>query len=333
MLRRFLSGLTILECLLAISPAVAKDNAHNSVTMIFVGDIMVAHDEETGKLIERGIDPFAPCADLLKNADIAVGNLECVVAAKGERVKKRYNFRADPRCIPLLKRYFTAFTVANNHSGDFGKAAFVEQCDRLEVAQVSYFGGGRNKFDAHKPFIIDRHGVRVALLGYCEVYSKSFQAEENVAGVAWSEQDGNVLADIHMARRNYKADVVIPFMHWGIENEPPSEREKVFARKMIDAGADVIVGAHPHVTQGAEYYKGHLIVYSLGNFLFNGFKDPDNLTGWALNLTVNKKGIVAWNTIVLRLDERGVPHPDPNAKSPSGHKGSRQIELKSTNQK
>ena len=102
---------------------------------------------------------------------------------------------------------------------------------------------------------------------------------------------------------------------------------------MIDAGADVIVGAHPHVTQGAEYYKGHLIVYSLGNFLFNGFKDPDNLTGWALNLTVNKKGMVAWNTVVLRLDEHGVPHPDPKAKSPSGHCGSKQIELKSNYRK
>ena len=152
----------------------AKDNTTDKVTMIFVGDIMVAHDEETGKLIERGVDPFEPCADLLKNADITIGNLECVVAEKGERVKKPYNFRADPRCIPLLKQHFTAFSVANNHSGDFGKAAFVEQCDRLEAAHIPYFGGGRNKADAHKPWIIDRHGVRIALLGYCEVYSEVF---------------------------------------------------------------------------------------------------------------------------------------------------------------
>jgi hypothetical protein len=323
MLCRLRTGLIIHACLLAISPAVAKDIVTDTISIIFVGDIMVAHDQETGKLIERGMDPFEPCASLLENADVAIGNLECVVAEKGERVKKPYNFRADPRCIPLLKQHFAAFTVANNHSGDFGKAAFVEQCDRLDMAHVPYFGGGRNKADAHKPWVINRHGVRVALLGYCEVYSKSFQAKENVPGVAWSAHDDEVLADIRAARKEYKVDVVIPFMHWGIENEPPSEREKMFARKMIDAGADVIVGAHPHVTQGAEYYKGHLIVYSLGNFLFNGFKDPDNLTGWALNLTVDKKGMVAWNTIVLRLDEHGVPHPDPKAKSPSGHGGSK----------
>lgn len=293
--------------------------------MIFVGDILVAHDEEPGKLIERGIDPFEPCAGLLTNADIAIGNLECVVAEKGVRVKKPYSFRADPRCIPLLKQHFTAFTVANNHSGDFGKAAFVEQCERLEAARFPYFGGGRNKTAAHKPLVIDRRGVRIALLGYCEVFLKSFQAEENVPGVAWSEHDDEVLADIRTARKTYHADIVIPFMHWGDENEPPSDRQKRFARKMIDAGADVIVGAHPHVTQGAEYYKKRLIVYSLGNFLFNGFKHPDNLTGWALKLTVNKKGMVAWNTVILRLDGNGVPHPDLNTKSPSGRADCKEI--------
>ena len=333
MLRRIVTRLTLLACSLAISPAMAKDNSTGKVSMIFVDDIMVAHDEEPGKLIERGVDPFTPCASLLKNADFAIGNLECVVAEKGDPVKKPYNFRADPRCIPLLKQHFTVFTVANNHSGDFGKAAFAEQCDRLDAAHIPYFGGGRNKADAHKPWIINCHGVRIALLGYCEVFLKSFQAEDNIPGMAWSEHDEEVLADIRAAHNKSKADVVIPFMHWGIEDDPPSDREKSFARKMIDAGADVVVGAHPHVTQGAEYYKDHLIVYSLGNFLFNGFKHPDNLTGWALNLTVNKKGMVAWDTVVLRLDKDGVPHPDPTAKSPSGHAGSKQIELKSHYQK
>jgi poly-gamma-glutamate capsule biosynthesis protein CapA/YwtB (metallophosphatase superfamily) len=333
MTKIFKSVLSLLACMLATSPALAKDNAQNTASLIFVGDIMIAHDEETGKLIERGMDPFEPCASLFKNADVAIGNLECVVAEKGQRVKKPYNFRADPRCIPLLKQHFTALSVANNHSGDFGKAAFAEQCDLLEAARVPYFGGGRNKADAHKPWLIDRHGVRIAMLGYCEVYLKSFQAEQNVPGVAWSEHDDDVLADIRTARNKYKADVVIPFMHWGEENEPPSDRQKSFARKMINAGADVIVGSHPHVTQPAEYYNDHLIVYSLGNFLFNGFKDPDNLTGWALQLTVDKKGMVAWNTIVLHLDRHGVPHPDPKTKSPSGRCDSNQIQLKSNYRK
>jgi poly-gamma-glutamate synthesis protein (capsule biosynthesis protein) len=162
------------------------------------------------------------------------------------------------------------------------------------------------------------------------VYLKSFQAEANVPGVAWSQHEYQVFADIRAAREKYKADLVIPFMHWGDEGDPATEREKSFARKMIDAGADVVIGAHPHVTQGAEYYKDHLIVYSLGNFLFNGFTDPDNLTGWALRLTVNKKGMVSWDTVVLRLREHGVPYPDLKTKSPSGHAGSNEIVMKSS---
>src|SRR5262249_170911 len=147
---------------------------------------------------------------------------------KGEPVKKPYNFRADPICLPLLKQHFTALTVANNHSGDFGKAALVEQCERLEQAGIPYFGGGRNKADAHNRWIVRPRGIRIGMLGYCEEYLRSFQAEENVPGVAWSEHDEEVLTDIRKAREQYKADVVIPFMHWGDENDPPTEREKSF---------------------------------------------------------------------------------------------------------
>jgi poly-gamma-glutamate synthesis protein (capsule biosynthesis protein) len=94
---------------------------------------------------------------------------------------------------------------------------------------------------------------------------------------------------------------------------------------MIDAGADVIVGAHPHITQGAEYYNNHLIVYSLGNFLFNGFDTDETQTGWALRLTLDKQGVVQWDTVVARLDPHGVPLPALHAKSPSGRRGEEAI--------
>lgn len=87
---------------------------------------------------------------------------------------------------------------------------------------------------------------------------------------------------------------------------------------MIDVGADVVVGSHPHVTQGTEYYKQHLIVYSLGNFLFNGFDDEENRTGWVLRLSIDKFGVLKWDTVVARLDDHGVPHPDLSARSPRG---------------
>src|SRR6516162_5157293 len=93
---------------------VRADVAADPVKMVFVGDVMVGEDEETGKMIAQGEDPFTPFARLLRDADAAIGNLECVVATQGEKVHKPYNFRAKPECIPLLKQHFTAFTVANN---------------------------------------------------------------------------------------------------------------------------------------------------------------------------------------------------------------------------
>jgi len=293
------------------------------VKVVMVGDIMLAEDEQTGQLIKRGEDPFKPFGKILSQADIAVGNLECVVAAKGTGVDKPYTFKAHPGVVPVLNAHFTGLSVANNHSLDYGRAAFVEQCARLEKAGLPYFGGGRDKATAHAPWIIEQNGIRIAFLGYCEVFLRSFQATDKKAGVAWSEDDDRVIADIQAAKK--KAPVVIPFMHWGWEDQPPIERQKKLARKMIDAGATCVVGSHPHITQGAEYYQDHLIVYSLGNFVFNGFDTPETQTGWALRLTLDKDGVKEWDTVVARLDPNGVPLPDWKAKSPAGRRGNREI--------
>jgi poly-gamma-glutamate capsule biosynthesis protein CapA/YwtB (metallophosphatase superfamily) len=103
--------------------------------------------------------------------------------------------------------------------------------------------------------------------------------------VAWSGEDDQVIEDIIAARTVHHADIVIPYMHWGWEEEAqPSPRLREFARRMIDAGADMVVGGHPHVTQGAETYKGKPIIYSLGNFLFNGFDTEATTTGWVLSV-------------------------------------------------
>ncbi len=113
--------------------------------------------------------------------------------------------------------------------------------------------------------------MRIAILGYNEFKPRSFAATDTTPGIAWSV-DEHVVEDIARARTEYKADIVIPYIHWGYEGETqPNERQKTFSRKMIDAGADMIIGGHPHVTQGVEYYKGKLIVYSLGNFVFDEF--------------------------------------------------------------
>jgi poly-gamma-glutamate capsule biosynthesis protein CapA/YwtB (metallophosphatase superfamily) len=305
------------------SDSKSKSTAEPTVQAIFVGDIML--DELPGEAIHNGVDPFDSFAKVLHDADLAVGNLECVVATTGEKIPKPYNFRARPEVIPTLLKHLTAVTVANNHSGDYGKGALAEEFDLLEKARLLYFGGGRNFDEAHKPLIYEHNGIKIALLGYDEFKPRSFEAGIDTPGVAWSD-DRWVIADFKAAREKYHADLVIPFMHWGWEEEGANDRQRALAHLMISAGADVVIGAHPHVRQAIEYYHGKPIFYSLGNFVFNGFNDEETLTGWAVQISLDKQGMRAWNTLVARIDERGIPHLDANAKSPHGKRGSDVIE-------
>jgi len=277
------------------------------VKLIFVGDILL--DDGPGRAIAAGRDPLAAFAPLLADADYRIGNLECPIATVGQPLdSKIYNFRAHPRALAVLKGRFDALAVSNNHSGDYGQAAFLETLDHLKQAGIASFGGGRDLAEAHAPLWIEKHGLRIAVLGYNEFKPRSFEAGPNWPGVAWSE-DSQVIADIRAARAA-GADVVIPFMHWGWERETePTERQRRLARLLIDAGADAVVGGHPHVTQGTETYRGKPIIYSLGNFVFDGFELPAAKVGWLLQMSVDRNGIVAWQTVDALIDAEGTPVP------------------------
>ncbi len=290
--------------------ATAAPAAEPVVSIAFVGDILL--DDGPGKFIKRGGNPFAPFASILDAADIRVGNLECVIATTGSpEPGKLWTFRAHPRTLPLLKRHFDAVSLANNHSGDYGPQAFSEMLGLLARHGIPYFGGGADLARAHAPLLIERHGLRIALLGYNEFLPRHFEADTDRPGIAWSE-DEQVRLDIIEARRRYRADLVIPFINWGWENEPQaSARQRQLARLMIDAGADAVVGTHPHVTQNVEYYQGRPIIYSLGNFVFDGYTETSNNTGWLLRLELDRQGVRRWRTFVARIDRQGTPHPAP----------------------
>lgn len=308
-------NLVRLLCLLVVATLARAE----PVRLIFVGDVML--DDGPGRVIADGRDPLAPFADLLGDADYRIGNLECPIATTGKPLdSKIYSFRANPRVIAVLKDRFDAWSVANNHSGDYGKEAFLETLASLDDHRIRHFGGGRDLAAAHAPLWIGRGGLRIAVLGYNEFKPRSFEAGANWPGIAWSE-DSQVIADIRAARAA-GADVVIPFMHWGWERESsPTERQRRLARVMIDAGADAVIGSHPHVTQGAEIYRGRPIVYSLGNFVFDGFELPAARLGWLLRLVVDRGGVVSWETRAARMDGEGTPHPEPGATTPCGQAG------------
>lgn len=300
MLKIFLSLL-----LLLFSPIIHAEET--DITMLFVGDIMLA--ERPGQLIAQGRDPFFYVRSIFRAADIRIGNLECAVSQKGKVEDKTYTFRAHPRVITTLKKYFDAVSVANNHAGDFGPVAFEDMLYQLEKKQLAYFGGGRTLRAAHEPYLTTVKGKKIAVLGYDGFFPRSFEALEDRAGVAWLDTDF-IVADIKRAREAHRADWVIVVPHWGWEYEKiASSHQQTLAHLMIDSGADAVVGGHPHVTQNIEIYKNKPIIYSLGNFVFNGFHDKETTTGWIALLTLTANAEVKWKTITVRLDKNGVPHP------------------------
>lgn len=290
----------------------------DALSIVFAGDLMLA--EGAGETIARGADPFAGVAEALSRTDLRIANLECAVARSGQEVTKQFTFRAEPETLDVLARHFDAVSLANNHSGDFGDAALLETLTGLERVRVGRFGGGRNLHEAHEPLLVERGGLVVALLGYDEFRPRSFEAGADSPGVAWSE-DEHVVRDIRTARSR-GADVVIPFLHWGWENEDgPCERQREFARVMIDAGADAVIGAHPHVTQGAETYRGRPIYYSLGNFVFSSLDYEANHRGWLARLELDARGVVRWETLVVHLDDAGSPTWQKTEAGPCGERG------------
>jgi Bacterial capsule synthesis protein PGA_cap len=310
-------GFTVLHLLGCAATAGAEPSGTLSVA--FVGDVLLA--EGAARSIERGVDPFAGVESVLGAADLRVANLECAVATAGKAVDKNYTFRAEPKTLQVLKKHFDAVSLANNHSGDYGPGALLETLASLDAAAIGRFGAGRDLREAHAPLLLERGGLVLALLGYDEFHPRWFEAGPSSAGVAWSE-DEHAVRDIRAARA-LGADVVIPLLHWGWENEPePCARQRDLARILIDAGADAVIGAHPHVTQGAELYRARPIIYSLGNFVFSLIDHEENRRGWIARLQLDAQGVRTWDTVVVRLDDEGSPALEPAAAGPCGVRGS-----------
>jgi poly-gamma-glutamate capsule biosynthesis protein CapA/YwtB (metallophosphatase superfamily) len=307
--------LFILAGLVAIAQAQNEQPASKTIDLAFAGDIMLA--DTPGERIALGEDPFGEFAEVFRKVDLALGNLECVVSTTGKPFDKPYVYRAHPRVLELVQKHLDIVCLANNHTGDFGHYAFLDQLRLLEQKKIRYVGGGRDCAHARQPLIVDLNGLRVAFLAYNDFQPRAFEAGPSWPGVAWAV-DEQVTADIAAARTIHQADFVIPILHWGWEYEPANDRQRQLAKLMIDAGADLIVGGHPHVTQEVEYYKGKLIIFSIGNFIFDGFDPGPSRIGWILRTRIGKQQLIAWDTLVAEIDDRGLPSLKVDSPSPAG---------------
>ncbi len=254
---------SLLVLLLTVLPAGAGE-----VVIQAAGDVMLGGRWEQQMAQDGYFHPFAKIAPELKKGDITLVNLEAPLTGRGtEFVDKKYRFRVRPQAVAALKKAgITTVTLANNHSMDYGPQGLLDTLQQLDKAGIGHVGGGENLTAARKPVVYDIRGTKVGLLGYSLTLPLEFWAGDKRAGTA-PLMEKMVKNDIVAARR--QASVVIVTVHWGEEGKTQlREYQPRLARMMIDAGADAVIGHHPHILQGIERYKRGIIFYSLGNFAF-----------------------------------------------------------------
>lgn len=238
------------------------------IVITAVGDIMLA-GRWAPILRKRGYDhPFDGVRKELAGSDINLANLESPIAEGGQEYsEKKFRFRAEPQVAKAVRAAgFNLVTLANNHSMDFGGEALAETLHHLSENGIAWIGAGTNLSEARKMALFTVKGKRIAFLGYSLTQPVEFFAGQDRPGTA-PGYEKLVTADITNARR--EADYVIVSFHWGKEaTSTVQPYQRSAAHAAIEAGADVIIGHHPHVLQGIERYKGGIIFYSLGNFTF-----------------------------------------------------------------
>lgn len=250
--------------------------------VIAVGDIML--DGTARPVLQaNGYDyAFAEVRRFFNGAHIVIGNLEGPLTTRGAPEQdKTYVFRSPPDKVgqALRNAGFTAVSLANNHTLDFGADGLASTIEALDAVGIAHIGAGPNLKGARKPVILEAAGTRVALLAYSLTLPEHFYAEANKPGTAFGHE-AHVRADVAAARN--QADVVLVSFHWGQEGKTTlREYQTRLGRVAIDAGAAAVFGHHPHILQGIEHYKGGVILYSLGNFTFGSYSQQAQVSAVA----------------------------------------------------
>lgn len=285
--------------------------------MVAVGDVMLGRGVNNQMVARRDYSfPYRQIHDEMKTADLRVGNLECTVT-------DLFPVPTDPSTFTFVSKKqavsgltyagFNLLTVANNHANGPGQTPFMDMIKTLRANNIAVVGGGNNSSEARKAAVISAKGLRVAMMGYCSVPPQGPYATADSWGIAPINLQ-TLPADIKAARA--QADIVIPYFHWGIEytNTPTIDQQRA-ARAAIDAGADMVLGVHPHWIQGIESYKGKLIIYSLGNFVFDQDWSRPTLEGMLLHLYWRGNTLVGARWLATLDTNRCAPRPMSQAEA------------------
>lgn len=260
-------------------------------TLVAVGDIMLSRGVEQ-KMIAKGDwkYPFLGTAEMTRKADIAFGNLETTVLPGKAIPSGSFTFRTDPKALAGLEYGgFDVLSLANNHMMNFGLNGLRATIDNLDDAGISHAGAGLSDEEIAEPVIMEADGMSFGFLAYSYAKEQSFHDGGKTYGVAYAKTDD---MKRQVAALRQRADVVVVSMHMGNEYEIyPSSAQKGFARAAVDAGADLVIGHHPHVVQTFEKYKEGYIIYSLGNFVFDQMWSEETRLGVVATVTFEGKKI------------------------------------------
>jgi len=217
--------------------------------------------------------PFAGVRELLDRADLLIANLEAPFLDDTTgvlRADKTYTFAVPSRHVEsLAEAGLDVVGLANNHILDYGMPGLRRTWEVLDGAGIAHVGSGPDSAAAHRHRIVERDGRRIAVLAYNHVFPAEFWAKEGRGGTAHASDRG-LAREVRQAEAD--ADLVIVSFHWSAERlQTPKEYQQILARIAVDNGADLVIGHHPHVIQPLEWYRGRLIAYSLGNFVFASY--------------------------------------------------------------
>ncbi len=247
--------------------------AAKAVRLLFAGDVYLSDHVLEAYDTAGGIDGVLSQGyqTEIQAADFFMTNEEFPFSTRGTPAPdKQFTFRVYPEKVKLMQEMgIDLVTLANNHALDYGRDAMLDTIDTLDHAGIRHVGAGKNLTEARKPAIVELNGRTFAFIGATRVYPEADWAAGTDSAGMFSAYDGGAALAEEVKAAKQQADYVIAYVHWGIEREEmPNEVQKSIAHRLVDAGADLVVGAHPHVLQGLEYYQGVPIAYSLGNFVF-----------------------------------------------------------------
>lgn len=302
----FFYGIKIPET--AIAPTISEPEKEKDITLLFTGDIMLDRGVEYMIKTEGKGDfkfPFLRIADELKKADILFGNLESPISDKGTKVGSIYSFKADLKSIEgLIYAGFDILSFANNHVFDYERLAFKDTLERLKIAGIDYVGAGLNATEASSPIIREIDGTKIGFLAFSTLGPESWKATENNSGINLiSEKDIEKAKEIIKSAKE-NADILIVSLHAGEEYKTnPNELQISLAKSFIDAGADLVVGHHPHVIQPTIAYENGWIAFSLGNFVFDQGFSKETMEGTLLKAVIEGKKIKEVILIKIKMNE------------------------------